>query len=97
MQQPQFLLVLCTMWQKMESFTKCVISCRSNFKSSTLADELSLLTQSEVTRATKHILSGERTDNVTLKKLFSSIRVQSSAIGHSNDTASFARINVFSL
>ncbi len=46
MQQSQFLLVLCTMWKKMESFTKCVISCRSNFKSSILADELSLLTQS---------------------------------------------------
>ena len=53
MQQPQFLLVLCTIWQRMESFTKCVISCRSNFKSSPLADELSLLTQSQVTRAAK--------------------------------------------
>ena len=27
MQQSQFLLVLCTMWQRMESFTKCMISC----------------------------------------------------------------------
>ena len=43
MQQPQFLLVLCSMWQRLESFTKCIISCKSNFKSSTLADKLSLL------------------------------------------------------
>ena len=59
-QHPQFLLVLCTMWQQMESFTKCIISCRSNIKSSTLADELSLLTQSQVTSAAKHLLSGEK-------------------------------------
>ena len=91
MQQPQFLLVLCTMWQRMESFTKCIISCRSNLKSSTLADELSLLTQSQVTRAAKHLLNGEKTDNETLKKLFSSIRAQSSALGHSNEAAFFAR------
>ena len=97
MQQPQFLLVLCSMWQRMESFTKCTISCRSNFKSSTLADELSLLTQAEVGRAARHLLNGEKTDNETLKKLFSSIRGQSSALGHSNEAASFARQKLFSL
>ena len=60
MQQPQFLLVLCSMWQQMESFTKCIISYKSNFKSSTLVDELSLLTQAEVERAARHLLNGEK-------------------------------------
>ena len=76
MQQPQFLLVLCTMWQRIESFQKCIISCRSSIKSSTLADELSLLTQSQVTRAAKHLLCGEETVNLILNKLVSSIRAQ---------------------
>ena len=53
-QQPQFLLVLCSMWQRIEYFIKCIISCRSHFKSSTLADELSMITQAEVGRASWH-------------------------------------------
>jgi len=85
------------MWQRIESFQKCIISCRSSIKSSTLADELSLLTESQVTRAAKHLLCGEETDNLILKKLFSSIRAQSSALGHSNEAASFARHKLFSL
>ena len=85
------------MWQRIESFQKCIISCRSSIKSSTLADELSLLTESQVTRAAKHLLCGEEIDNVILKKLFSSIRAQSSALGRSNEAASFARFRLFSL
>ena len=50
----------------MESFNKCIISCKFNFKSSTLADEL-LLTQAQVERAARHVLNGEKTDNETLK------------------------------
>ena len=57
MQQSQFLLVLCSMWQKMESFTKCIINCKSNFKSSTVAECLSTLTQKEVETAGRYILS----------------------------------------
>ena len=76
MQQSQFLLVLCSMWQRLESFTKRIISCKSNFKSSTLADELSLLTQGEIERAARHLLNGEKTDNETLRQLFSNIRGQ---------------------
>ena len=85
------------MWQRMESFTKCIINCKSSFKSSTVADCLSTLTQQEVETAARHILSGEQTTNVTLKKLFTSIRGQSSSIGHSNGAASFARQKLFSL
>ena len=74
MQQLQFLLVLCSMWQKMESFNKCIISCRSSFKSSKLADSLSDLTQDHVEVAARHVLDGEETENETLKKLFNSIK-----------------------
>ena len=91
MQQSQFLLALCSMWQRMESFTKCIINCKSNFKSSTVADCLSTLTQKDVETATRHTLSGQPTTNTTLKKLFTSIRGQSSSIGHSNEAALFAR------
>ena len=91
MQQPQFLLILCSMWQRIESFTKCIIHCRSNFKNSTLADSLSQLTQHQVKRAARHVLNGEQTDNETIKKLFSSVKGQSSSLGHSNEAASFAR------
>ena len=44
MQQSQFLLVLCSVWPRIESFTKCIINCKSNFESSTAADYLLTLT-----------------------------------------------------
>ena len=66
MQQSQFLLVLCSMWQRMESFIKYIINYKSSFKSSTVADCLSTLIQEEVETAARHILSGERITNVTL-------------------------------
>ena len=97
MQHPQFLLVLCSMWQRMESFSKCIISCKSSFKSSTLADALSQITQDHVETAARHILDGEETENETLKKLFKSIKGQCSSLGHSNEAASFARHKLFSL
>ena len=52
----------------MEYFNKCMISCKSNFKSSPLGDELSLLTQAQVEGAARHLLDGEKTDNETLQK-----------------------------
>ena len=85
------------MWQRLESFTKYIISCKLNSKSSALADESSLLTLAEVERAARHLLTGEKTDNETLRKLFSNIRCQSSALGHSNEAANFARHKLFSL
>lgn len=97
MQQSQFLLVICSMWQKIESFTKCIINCKSSFKSSTLADKLAEITLGEVETAARHILNGEKIRNETLKKLFSSIRGQSSSLGHSNKAASFARQRLFAL
>ena len=97
MQQSQFLLVICSMWQRMEAFTKCIINCKSSFKSSTLAEKLSEVTLDEVQTAAKHILSGEKTSNDTLRKLFASIRGQASSAGHSNEASSFARQKLFSL
>ena len=79
------------MWQRLESFNTCVINCKSTFRSSTLADHLSVLSGEEVQTAMRHILNGEKTANPTLKKLFTSIRGQSSSIGHSNEAASYAR------
>ena len=97
MQHPQFLLVLCSMWQRMESFKKCIISCKSSFKSSTLAECLSELTKEQVETAARHILDGEETENETLKRLFKSIKGQSASLGHSNEAATFARQKLFSL
>ena len=58
---------------------------------------MSTLTSDEVQTAMNHILNGEQTTNPTLKKLFTSVRGQSSSIGHSNEAASFARHKLFSL
>ena len=85
------------MRQKMESLTKCIINCKSSFKSSTLADKLAEITLGEVETAARHILNGEKTSNETLKKLFTSIKGQSFSLGHSNEAASFARQTLFSL
>ena len=85
------------MRQRMESFTKCIIVCESNFISSTLVDELLLLTQTEVKRAARRLLNGEKTDNETLTNLVSSIMCQSSALGHSNEATSFVRQKLFPL
>ena len=72
---------------------KCIISRKSNFKSSTLSE----LTQEQVETAAKHILNGEETENETLKKLFKSIKGQTASLGHSNEAASFARQRLFSM
>ena len=95
MQNAQFLLVLCSMWQRIESFKKCIISCKSDFKSSTLADSLSELTQEQVETAARHILDGEETQNETLKKLFKSIKGQIAPLSHSNEAVSFAGQRLF--
>ena len=97
MHESQFLLVLCSMWQRMESFTKCIINCKSSFKSSTLAEKLSEVTLQEVETAAKYVLNGEETTNETLKKLFTSIKGHTSSIGHSNKAASYARHKLFLL
>ena len=76
MQQSQFLLVLCSMCQRIESFTKYIINCKSRFKSSIVADYLSTHTIQEVEAAARHILSGRQTTNVTPKELFTSIKGQ---------------------
>ena len=62
-----------------------------------MADSLSQLTQHQVQRAAKQVLNGDQTDNETLKKLFGSIKGQSSALGHSNEAASRVRHILFSL
>ena len=85
------------MWQRMESFRKCIISCKSSFKSSTLTDALSELTQEHVETAARHIVDGEETENETLKRLFKSIKGQSASLGHSNEAATFAIQKLFSL
>lgn len=97
MQQLQFLLVICSLWQRMESFNKCIISCKSSFKYSTLAEKLSEVTLDEIETAARHILSGEKTTNETLKRLFTSINGQSSSLGHSNEAASLTQQKLFSL
>ena len=53
------------MWQRQESFTKCIINCRSTFKSSILADKLSELRLEEIECAARHILEGRETNNET--------------------------------
>ena len=62
-----------------------------------MAECLLTITQKENETAARHILNGEETTNTTLKKLFTSIRGQSSSIGHSNEAASYARQKLFSL
>ena len=73
------------------------MNCKSCFKSSTLTDHLSIISSEEVDTAMKHILDEEETSNATLKKLFTSVRGQSSSISDSNEGASFARQKMFSL
>ena len=75
MHESQFLLVLCSMWQRMESFTKCIINYKSSFKSSTLAEKLSEVTLQEVETAAKHVLNGEETTKNTLKNYLLVLKV----------------------
>ena len=95
MQQSQFLLVVCSMWQRMQSFNKCLLSCRSTLNSSNFSDALSQLSVSDVEKAAQHILNEEETNNPTLKKLFKHIHAHSSSLGHTNEAASQARHRLF--
>jgi len=62
---------------------------------STLAECLSTLSHQEVETAARHALSGEKTTNEILKKLFTSISGHTSSIGHSNEAASYAKQSYF--
>ena len=97
MQQSQFLLVVCSMWQRMESFTKCILHCRSSYNSNTLGESLSKVTKQQVEVAAKHLLEGKKTNDTLLQKLFTSIKGQAAAVGHSNEATKEARQRLFSL
>ena len=96
MQQSQFLLVVCSMYQRLLSFRKSFVLCRSKMNATTLGDHLAVLSHKQVETAANHVLNGKETNNATLKKLFSSIRGHCSSIGHSNEAASVARFKLFS-
>ena len=96
MQQSQFLLVVCSMYQRLLSFRKSYVLCRSKMNATTLGDHLAVLSHKQVETAANHVLNGKQTNNATLKKLFSSIRGHCSSIGHSNEAASVARFKLFS-
>ena len=82
---------MCSMWQKMESFNKGIINCKSSFKDSTLGEKLSEFTLPEIQTTVRDLLNGERPNNGTLAKLFTGIKGQSQSVAHSNEAALFAR------
>ena len=96
MQQSQFLLVVCSMYQRLLSFRKSFVMCKSNLDNSTLGEHLASLTEKQIEIATNHVINGQETNNIVLKRLFSSIRGHCSSIGHSNEAATTARFKLFS-
>ena len=72
MQQSQFLLVLCSIYQRLLSFKKSFLICNSKLNTRTLGDQLAMLSQNQVEEAVNHIVNGKETDNPVLKNpLFS--------------------------
>ena len=96
MQQAQFLLVLCSMYQRLLSFRQSYVMCRSNLSSSSLGEHIASLSQKQIELATDHVINGKEPKNVVLKRVFSSVKGHCSNIGHSNEAASSARFKMFS-
>ena len=97
MQDSKFLLVLCSMYQRISSFQKCIITCKSSINGSPFADALSTFTQQQVETAARHLLKDEPTNNPVLKKSFSSIKGHCSSVAHSNEASTTAHQKLFSM
>ena len=91
-----FILIICAMYQCLESFTNCIITCRSSLDSTSLGNAMSTLTLDDLKAATKCVLGGDQPNNRTIQRLFSSISISCQSVGQSNDAAKVARKKYFS-
>ena len=96
-QTADFLLVVCSLYQRMLSFRNCIISCRSPLSSKNLGERLSVVTLDDVEKASKECLENKKSNNEVMSRLFSSISGHCKAIGQSNEAAKDARYSLFSL
>ena len=92
-----FILIICAMYQCLESFTNCIITCRSSLDSTLLGNAMSTLTLEDLKAATKCVLGGEQPNSRTIQRLFSSLRISCQSVGQSNEAAKVARKKYFSL
>ena len=96
-QKADFLLVTCAMYQRLETFKNCIISCKSNKNGQTLSDELSKLSKKDIVEATKCVMGGKKHRNDTINSLFTKVSGMCRAIGHSNECAKDVRHKSFAL
>ena len=66
-QAADFLLVICSLYQRLQSFQRCILSCNSLHDPKTLGEKLSQVTGKDIETAAKNILDGKETKNTTLK------------------------------
>ena len=97
MMRADFILVICSIYQSLECYSRAIINCRSPFNSSTVGDEVSKLSLEQLTQATKSVLDGVQPANRSVQQLFSSVRGSCSSVGQSNEAAKVARKKYFSL
>ena len=95
--ESQLLLVLCSMYQKIESVSRCIITYESSMTPSSFGESLSQLTQEQFQIVATHVLHGETTNNEVLKKPFSSVKCHCTSIGHSNEASTVPRQKYVSL
>ena len=84
-QKADFLLVTCAMYQRLQTFKNCIISCKSNLNGETLSDELSKLSEKDMIEATRIVMEGMKHKNQTINSLFTKVSGMCRAIGHSNE------------
>lgn len=70
----RFLLVICSMYQSMETFTNCIISCRSSLNSTTMGDSLSTLSYEDLKMLQEKYLRGLYLRIIQLRDSFQKLR-----------------------
>lgn len=66
----EFLLIVCKLYQKMESFTNSIITCRSPLDNTAVGVTLGQVSLDQLQQDTKHVLDGTKNNDPVGNKLF---------------------------
>ena len=97
MHRPIFVLLVCSMYQRLKSFSTAFVRCKSSFHGQTLAEHVSKLTVDDVELASKRLSVGLPNNGSAASRLLTAVSTSCKPIGHSNEAAAGARKKYFAL
>ena len=97
MHRPIFVFLVCSMYQRLKSFSTAFVRCKSSFHGQTLAEHVSKLTVDDVELASKRLSVGLPNNGSAASRLLTAVSASCKPIGHSNEAAADARKKYFAL